>query len=318
MNIQELPAETLKKLSYNVFRGPFEEVVKVIEDNSLDLNSRLDENRGSTMLGKCLHGLKYGTDNLRLITYLLENGANPNLRDYDKTSAFHWAIYEGDLDIVELFMQYEVEVNLQDDRGYTALFIFYREKYGNLAQEGVNLKKRCLTILEEMLKKGADPDIVSAYGTTMRGWHCVERLSVYHLLKKYDALNIQKSAPAPQEQSPSGLKYPEVCKEIWQNLVPKSGEADSVQGELLRAIEKLRDEAQRNGNGNYNTMHKNLALYIQDRLIESGLFDEKEIKTDMKPLTFKTKPYLEDDIYDRFCDRIAEFYLKFPMPISRT
>ncbi len=318
MNIQDLPPETLKKLSYNVFRGPFEEVVKVIEKYDLDLDSRLDEKRGSPMLSKCLQGLEYGTDNLRLITYLLEKGANPNLRDYDKTSAFHWAIYYGDLNMVALFMQYEVEVNLQDNQGYTAFFVFYREKYCRLAQEGVNLKKRCLAILEAMLKKGADPDIVSGYGTTMRSWHCVERLSVYHLLKKYDALKIKKSVPAPQEPPPTNLKYPEVCQEIWKNLVPKSGEADSVQGELLRAIEKLRDEAQRNGNGNYNAMHKNLALYIKEKLIESGLFDEKAIKADIKPLTFKTIPYLEDDIYDRFCDRIAEFYLKFPTPISRT
>jgi hypothetical protein len=32
----------------------------------------------------------------------------------------------------------------------------------------------------------------------------------------------------------------DVAAWIWHDLVPKSGQADTVQGELLRAIEKLR------------------------------------------------------------------------------
>jgi hypothetical protein len=43
----------------------------------------------------------------------------------------------------------------------------------------------------------------------------------------------------------------EEAKKIWQTYVPKSGQSASVQGELLRAVEKLRDEAIRNGNVNW-------------------------------------------------------------------
>jgi hypothetical protein len=35
----------------------------------------------------------------------------------------------------------------------------------------------------------------------------------------------------------------EECKYIWKNMVPKSGQADSLQGELLRQAEKLHHEA---------------------------------------------------------------------------
>jgi hypothetical protein len=45
--------------------------------------------------------------------------------------------------------------------------------------------------------------------------------------------------------------YFEEAQDIWKNFVPPSGQAATVQGELLRAIEKLRDEAMRNGNGNW-------------------------------------------------------------------
>jgi len=48
------------------------------------------------------------------------------------------------------------------------------------------------------------------------------------------------------------MKYFEEAKQIWVNYVPKSGQSDTVEGELIRAIEKLRYEAQNNGNVNWD------------------------------------------------------------------
>nr|WP_176573403.1 hypothetical protein [Nonomuraea pusilla] len=42
-------------------------------------------------------------------------------------------------------------------------------------------------------------------------------------------------------------QYAEETRRIWKTYVPLRGQADTVQGELLRAVEKLRDEAQSNG-----------------------------------------------------------------------
>ncbi len=41
------------------------------------------------------------------------------------------------------------------------------------------------------------------------------------------------------------MQYFEEATRIWQTFVAKSGQAETVQGELLRAVEKLRDEATR-------------------------------------------------------------------------
>ena len=35
------------------------------------------------------------------------------------------------------------------------------------------------------------------------------------------------------------MNYFEEGKQIWKSFVPKSGQAETVQGELLRAVEKL-------------------------------------------------------------------------------
>ncbi|MFD3274338.1 hypothetical protein ACE3MS_30040 [Paenibacillus dendritiformis] len=48
------------------------------------------------------------------------------------------------------------------------------------------------------------------------------------------------------------MKYFNEAKYLWQTYVPKQGQAETVQGELIRAIEKLRGEAQRNGNINWD------------------------------------------------------------------
>ena len=60
------------------------------------------------------------------------------------------------------------------------------------------------------------------------------------------------------------MKYPDEARSLWQTSVPRSGLAATVQGELLRAVEKLRDEAQRNGNINWNQDHQALIAYLRD------------------------------------------------------
>jgi hypothetical protein len=41
------------------------------------------------------------------------------------------------------------------------------------------------------------------------------------------------------------VRYFEEARSLWQQYVPARGQAGTVQGELIRAVEKLRDEAQR-------------------------------------------------------------------------
>nr|WP_199000594.1 ankyrin repeat domain-containing protein [Flavobacterium sp. ASV13] len=114
--------------------------------------------------------------------------------------------------------------------------------------------------------------------------------------------------------------YNETAKIIWQKLVPKSGQADTVQGELLRAIEKLRDEAQRNGNGNFNeNCHGILIVFLRQNLADKNIFDLKtttQINSDLDQLTNKKSPYTDDDIYDRITNRIVDWYLKNPKQIT--
>lgn len=93
-----------------------------------------------------------------------------------------------------------------------------------------------------------------------------------------------------------------------------------MQGELLRAVEKLRDEAQRNGNINWDSGHEILIAYLRDKLLGSALFDGiavQEIETDLDRLSTFEHPETSDGPYDRLTDRVIEWCRAHPDPVPR-
>ena len=70
------------------------------------------------------------------------------------------------------------------------------------------------------------------------------------------------------------LQHFDVCKELWKTKVPASGQADTLQGELLREIEKLRCEAMDNGNINWDDNYAYFCDNLRNTFAQSGLFDE--------------------------------------------
>ena len=89
------------------------------------------------------------------------------------------------------------------------------------------------------------------------------------------------------------------------------GQADTVEGELLRAVEKLRDEAARNGNGNWDVGFEILLKYLMERLDDEKVFSSEtllETRTMLSRLEDYDHPYLEDDLYDSLGDRVVEYF----------
>jgi hypothetical protein len=105
--------------------------------------------------------------------------------------------------------------------------------------------------------------------------------------------------------------YFEEAKNIWQTFVPKSGQSETVQGELLRAVEKLRDEAIRNGNGNWDEGFEILLAYLESHLLDAAVYQPAAItktRTALARLRDYDHPYLEDDLYDELSDRVVEYF----------
>ncbi|MNW42689.1 hypothetical protein D3C74_198670 [compost metagenome] len=102
--------------------------------------------------------------------------------------------------------------------------------------------------------------------------------------------------------------------QAWQI---RSGLMDTVEGELIRAVEKLRCEAQENQNSNWEQGFGKLCYYLWDTLNDTNTFESsvlEEIRNDIDALLNYQEPYLKHDLYDRMTDYIVEWSIAHNEP----
>lgn len=105
--------------------------------------------------------------------------------------------------------------------------------------------------------------------------------------------------------------YFEEAQRIWRECVPPSGQSRTVEGELLRAVEKLRDEAIRNGNGNWDEGFEILLAFLKAHLLDPAVFSDAAIAgthSILKGLREDDALWLEDEPYDRLADRVVDSF----------
>lgn len=113
------------------------------------------------------------------------------------------------------------------------------------------------------------------------------------------------------------MKYLEEARSIWMAEVPARGQATTVQGELLRALEKLRNEARTNGNKNWDDGFTILGRFLRTTLADEAFFAPPglaKIQEDLDRILDVHHP-AEDDVYDDLADRVVEWVLGHPTPI---
>ena len=131
------------------------------------------------------------------------------------------------------------------------------------------------------------------------------------------------------------MHYSKECSYIMNELVPQRGQAESLQGELLREIEKLRYEAQTNGNQNWDEWFEFFCGHIRDKLCEQSFFtyEEKQNISDIMelfrscgdyvinvvfnddlpedyPIDIDRIAYVDDDLYDYIADKIGQMHVE--------
>src|SRR5262245_7516828 len=76
----------------------------------------------------------------------------------------------------------------------------------------------------------------------------------------------------------SDIEWTAEHRRLWAQLVPKSGQASTVQGELIRCIGKAADEAYRNGNINWERGYERLIRFLATTLDDAQTFTAEERK----------------------------------------
>lgn len=107
------------------------------------------------------------------------------------------------------------------------------------------------------------------------------------------------------------MDYFKEAQVIWRTFVPPAGQAETEQGELLRAVEKLRDEATRNGNGNWDVGFEILLAYLGQHLADPKVYDGATLartQSILVRLKDYKDPLLDDAPFDELADRTVDYY----------
>jgi len=134
----------------------------------------------------------------------------------------------------------------------------------------------------------------------------------------------QKQEPAPKES------WQQALRRLGKELVPPSGEADTLQGELVRCIDNLRGEARRNGWMNFDVRHEEAIETLRRFLPEPEVFSEVlrqeicraldrvrkagEHGADKGEMAYDELDFLAERVVD-WCNRSEELFYKKPESI---
>ena len=120
-------------------------------------------------------------------------------------------------------------------------------------------------------------------------------------------------------------RYQREVLALWNSAVPDSGQAETVQGELIRCIGRLGSETYRNGNANWDEGFVLMAEYLGKYLCDATFDAEttRQIELDVAAVIEagddpENGAYVHEcpDAYDRLTDRVVEWCKKHPQPIK--
>jgi len=321
-----VPATAWNTLSLAIARGDTNRVQEIVEEGQLDVNACVDSTSWMPVLMEALlsYGFTSERDRLPLLQYLLEKGANPNIICARGYNCLHIAAQqERYIDALDLMLDYKADVNITDSDGSN--IVYWVVQGWLLRREGAD-RGAYLRVLDKLLRLGADLDQLNRYGMSTRRWIEASSADVQDLVSRWEAGQPRPAVHAVttvQPAFPVTLRYPELVREIWDQYVPATGgPAGTVQGELLRAVEHLRDEAHhqaagRRIQGSHRKANKRQALFVRDTLLASGCFDADEsdrIRTHTQRL-MKAVPTPPDAVYDELVDKVCVFYERNREPI---
>jgi len=108
---------------------------------------------------------------------------------------------------------------------------------------------------------------------------------------------------------------------LWNELVPSNGQADTLQGELIRIAGKLTDEAYRNGNMNWDSETEQMWRFIAKKIGSDPVFTSDEqnlIKKKVEEIIRdETCPDLSGDgsPYYIISEKVVDWCMAHPVPI---
>lgn len=114
------------------------------------------------------------------------------------------------------------------------------------------------------------------------------------------------------------MKHLDEAKQLWETIVPASGQAKTQQGELLRSVVKLEDEWSVDGNAHWDKDFMHFVEYLREHLtLEDSFTDDqkREINQDLDAVGDPEHGGDKQERFDRLTDRVVEWIHAHPEPV---
>jgi len=199
---------------------------------------------------------------------LLELGADVSLRDKSSTgnTALHDASDRHNIENIKLLLDYGAKVNQKNLEGMTAL------EYSLL--RCTNSTIECMVETSEILLANGAKITTEAkqyvrklgeefeYHRDAYDKNSVKNVndSLYRLYELFDVEPVEKRVmhDVKSEIVIKEKKWEKQFNELWDMLIPSSGHAATVQGEVIRIAGRIADEIERNGGANWDDEYRKM------------------------------------------------------------
>ena len=130
--------------------------------------------------------------------------------------------------------------------------------------------------------------------------------------------------PAPKRKIHDGVSpilvedgsWQEQYDQLWEMLIPSSGPAKTVQGEVIRITGRVQDELYRNGGVNWDKHYRNMLNALPNHFASSTPLSEKELEETKELISnIRANGSDEDAITERLCELSVNWVILNPNPL---
>lgn len=258
---------------------PDELVRYLVQEKGMKINH--EDKYGTTAL---YEQAEYGSKNLELF---IELGANINaVTKTSKQTPLHAASYRHHADAVKTLIAHGAKINARNWQGDNPLEEMLRscaniniEEAAEIAEIFLNHGMKISNKMKEQVqrigknfefyKADFNPDYLEA---TEQG-----------LNKLYQLFSVPPVPPLKRHDGSSKITvingtWSKQHSALWELLVPGRGQADTVQGEVIRISGKVAYEVMDNGGINWDSEYRKMLKYLLDCFAEGNPLTEEELK----------------------------------------